>query len=181
MANQAGNIFYRWVAQVRSWWFRVCHKVITISGAPRTLRIRLSHLPNSPLNARTKDVCPFIDLNVQRTDRGNLETSIYRKPTPTNTSISTLAVLFALESCEGGFSQCLVYFLRRYITSHCLIKFSLSYALVQEDVQYDIEGSVGSGYWGNCYKATTTSDSFSFCIKTVSRPNDVLQGVKLLN
>ena len=73
------------------------------------------------LNVHEHERClPLLDLNVHRTDRANLETSIYRKPThtPTNISLSTLTILFAIKSREVGFSQWLVYSCRRYVTSH---------------------------------------------------------------
>ena len=41
---------------------------------------------------------PFLDLNVSRGVQGNLETSVYRKPTHTDTSLSILTTLFAIKS-----------------------------------------------------------------------------------
>ena len=41
---------------------------------------------------------PFLDLNVSRGVQGNLKTSVYRKPTHTDTSLSILTTLSAIKS-----------------------------------------------------------------------------------
>ena len=41
---------------------------------------------------------PFLDLNVYIGEQGNLETSVYRKPTRKNISLSILTTLFSIKS-----------------------------------------------------------------------------------
>ena len=97
----------------RFFWKKYVDDVISAVSVNEVERL-LSHLNSvGPsiqftfnLNVHQNERClPFLDLNVHRTDRANLETSIYRKltHTPTNISLSTLTILFAIKSREGRF------------------------------------------------------------------------------
>ena len=76
---------------------------------------------------------PFLDLNVHRTDTGNLETNIYIK-THTQRNIPHFRFLPSylpyLEVLRTRSSSMLSIFLEKYIKSHCSIELSFSYALV---------------------------------------------------
>ena len=54
---------------------------------------------------------PFLDFNVHRTDRGNLETSIYIKPTHNDIyfTFDFYHICHSLKSCEQGLRLCLIY------------------------------------------------------------------------
>ena len=69
---------------------------------------------------------------IERTEETQKQVFTVNPHTPTNISLSTLTILFAIKFCEGDFSQCLVYSYLIYIMSHsiCFIELSFSYALV---------------------------------------------------
>ena len=54
--------------------------------------------------------------------------------------------------------------------------FSIQDGQFKEGIHYYInydDDEIGSGASGTCYKASTSNDSFIFCIKKVSQPNAV--------
>ena len=84
-------------------WKRYVDDVISAVSGNEAERL-LSHLnsvePSIQFTLeREKDRhLPFLDLNVYIGEQGNLETSVYRKPTPKNISLSILTTLFSIKS-----------------------------------------------------------------------------------
>ena len=127
---------------------------------------------------------PCLHLNVHRTGRRNLETSIYCKTTHTDKYLtfnfyrpvchrvlrrrfqSMLSIFFTI--CHIVLSNC-------FFLMHFQEVFPIHRGPFRKDIHYEYQGSVGSGKSGaKCRKAVTIrGPTLTFVTKTVSRPNDV--------